>query len=393
MIRKILIAIALLILIFAGTGIYLIHRYDSVLEQNSREVLEKLQPRVITGGEHFDKISFYAGTNLGEITQILVGWPADREGAAITVVGNQGTHFLDSNAGLKKQIRFSKYVGCQVEAVRLNESGEYGFLTRDQSWSVDAILFDKTGQQVWSYPGGALKGIDDSVMGDVSGDGKSKVVIGFNGGGGLVLADVEGKKVWQKAEGNVWHVETLDTRGNGHKEILHSNAQGQLLVRDASGDIIAHYLPGYYVSHFSLTRWGSELQGSHILIPTKASSEGCCKSVFLVLDAGGNTVATLDSPEGDWIHRTKGTPVRYGKDLEFYAVLQTGTLQRSMLSLYNHEGQIKYQEILADHCLGITTLPGKFADRLLVGCTGKVWEYSPKAEADKNGQTKAIGTD
>ena len=39
MIRKILIAIALLILIFAGTGIYLIHRYDSVLEQNSREVL------------------------------------------------------------------------------------------------------------------------------------------------------------------------------------------------------------------------------------------------------------------------------------------------------------------------------------------------------------------
>ena len=140
MAQKILIAVALLILIVAGTGIYLIHRFDSAIERKAAKELQRLQPRVITGDGQFNKTAFYAGSNLGEITQILVGWPAAREGATLTVIGNQGAHFLDSNAQLKAAIRFSRYVGCQVEAVRLNESGDYGFLTRNQSWAADAIL-------------------------------------------------------------------------------------------------------------------------------------------------------------------------------------------------------------------------------------------------------------
>lgn len=380
MLRKILIAVALLIIVLVGVGIYLIHRLDSEMAQRSREALEKLQPRVITGAGQFDKSSFYTGPDLGEITQILVGWPADREGAALTVIGNKGAHFLDVRAGLKMQIQFSKYVPCSVEAVRVDARGDYGFLTRDQSWATDVIFFDKTGQERWSYPGGFLNGIDDSVMGDLGGDGKSKVVVGFNGNGGLVVLDGEGKKVWKKGEGNVWHVETLDTKGDGRKQILHTNAEGQLLVRDASGEVIAHYLSNHYVSHFALTRWGNELQPSHILVPTKESGVECCKHVFLVLDEEGRIVAHLDAPLGDLMRETKGTPVHYAKNIEYYSVLQSGKfVKRSMLSLYDHEGKIAYQEILGDDCIGIATLPGELGDRLLVGCSGKVWEYSSRA--------------
>lgn len=382
MAKKILIAIAILLLIVASTGIYLIHRYDSVTERDAAEDLQKLQPRVITGDGQFKKAAFYAGSNLGAITQILAGWPASREGATLTIIGNEGAHFLDSNAQLKAAIRFSRYVRCEVEAVRLNETGDYGFLTRHQSWVADAILFDKAGPEIWRYPSGIAKSIDDSAMGDIGSDGKSRVVIGFNGHGGVVLTDISGKKIWQKTDGNVWHVETLDTRGDGHREILNSNARGQLLVRDANGDVLAHYLSGQYVSDFSLTRWGRESQPTHILIPGKADAGSCCRPIFLVLDAGGKTVATLDAPPGDWIHRTKGTSVNYGKGAEFYAVLQTGVLHRSVLSFYDHEGGIAYQEVLDDNCLGITSLPRNSTDRLLVGCKGKVWEYSPMAEAN-----------
>lgn len=377
MLRKILIGVALLIIVLVGVGIYLIHRLNSEMAQNSREALQKLQPRVIAGAGQFDKSSFYAGSNLGEITQILVGWPADREGAALTVVGNKGADFLDVRAGLKMQIQFSRYVPCLVEAVRLDASGDYGFLTRDQSWAVDVVLFDKTGQERWSYPGGVLTGIDDSVMGDLGGDGNSKVVIGFNGNGGLVVLDGDGKKLWKKGEGNVWHVETLDIRGDGRREILHSNAQGQLLVREASGEVIAHYLPNHYVSYFALTRWGAESQPSHILVPTKETGDQCCKPVFLVLDAEGRIVTHLDASLGDLMHEVEGTPVRYSRNVEYYAVLQSKeSLKRSVLSLYDHEGQIAYQEVLGDYCLGITALPGEVRDRLLIGCSGKVWEYS-----------------
>ena len=383
MLRKILTALALLILAICalmGVGIYFVHSH---LAREPRGDEQWLEPRVITGGALFQKTTFYAGEDLGEIAQILVGWPADREGAALTIVGNRGAHYLGARGEMKKQIRFSESVECPIEVARIDPSGDYGFLTRHESWAVDAILFDKQGQKRWSYPAGFLKGIDDSVAGDVTGNGKLEVVIGFNGRGGLALVDGEGKKVWQKAEWNVWHVEILDTKGDGRKEILHTNARGQLLVRSASGEIIAHYLPDHYVSDFSLTRWSSELQASHILIPSPISVDGCCKPVILVLDAEGHTVAHLDAPLSDLMHRTRGTPVRYAKEEEYYAVLQNDFV-RSVLFLFDSREQIAYQEVIRDSCLGIATLPGKLGDRLLIGCSGKVWEYSPEI-----GRTKA----
>jgi hypothetical protein len=390
MLGKILIALGLLVLALIVVGAYFFHRIDSQLARDSREKLAKLEPRVTTGGGLFKKGTFYKGDGLGEVTEILVGWPADREGAALTVVGNRGAHFLDSSGLLKKQVRFSKDIFCPVEVTRLDADGEYGFLTRDESWAVDAILFDKQGQERWSYPGGVLKGIDDSAGGDLDGKGHFQVVIGFNAGGGIVLVDGEGKKIWQKMDGNVWHVETLDINGDGRREILHSNARGQLLVRDGSGEIIARYLPDHYVSDFALTRWGSESQSRHILIPSKETGYGCCKPAIFVLDAGGKTVIHLDAPLGDLMHLTHGTPVHFPKKAAYYSVLQTnGPLKRSILFLYDTEGKIAYQEILADACFGITSVTGKEGDRLLVGCSGDILEYSPITDDGTIAQTKS----
>ena len=376
MLGKILLGIALLIVSVIGVGLYLMHRYESKWEQESREQLQKLEPRIITGDREFTKKVFYAGSDLGEVTQILVGWPAGRGAAALTLVGKKQVDFLDANAALKEQITFSKFTASPLQAVQLDAGGDYGFLTRDQSWAVNVVLFDKSGQEVWNYPGG-LSGVDDSTVGEVGPDGKSTVVVGFNGGGGLVLINSQGKKIWQKPESNVWHVETLDIKGDGHREILHSNARGELLVRNATGEVIAHYLSGYYVSHFSLTRWSNESQPTHILVPTKQNKEGCCKNVLLVLGAEGNIVASLHAPEGDWIHKANGSPLQQRNHAPFYAVLQTGILPRSLLSVYNGDGKITYQEILGDRCLAINTMPGDLADRLLIGCGSSVWEYSP----------------
>jgi hypothetical protein len=78
------------------------------------------------------------------------------------------------------------------------------------------------------------------------------------------------------------------------------------------------------------------------------------------------------------MHRTQGTPVSFPKDTSYYAVLQNnGPLKRSMLFLYDALGTIAYQEILADACFGIASMPEKAGDRLLVGCSGSILEYSP----------------
>jgi hypothetical protein len=136
MLRRIFLGIGLLIVSVIGVGLYLMHRYESKWEQESREQLQKLEPRVITGDREFTKKVFYVGADLGEVTQILVGWPAGREAAALTLLGKRRVDFLDANAGLKKQISFSKFIASPLQAVQLDAGGDYGFLTRDQSWAV-----------------------------------------------------------------------------------------------------------------------------------------------------------------------------------------------------------------------------------------------------------------
>jgi hypothetical protein len=379
MLRKILIGLAIFVLLLAGAGAFL---YYHKIKPGLREIRARseaqrkmLQPRLIKGEGKFERRSFYSDEGLGGVSQIRVGWPADREGADIALVGPQGVDFIDSAGQIKKQVRFSIQQHCPVSVARLGTAGEYGFLTRDESWAVPATLFDREGHVIWRS-GGKLPGVDDSAPGDMSGDGTLSVAIGFNGDGGITLLDGQGKTLWNKGETNVWHIEMLDRNGDGREEILHSNAKGQLLVRNAKGDVVNQYLPGSYVSLFALTRWGEEARPSHILVSTSEFREGCCKPTFVVLDAHGKKVTELDSPLGDLLSRMSATPVRFGKGTEYFAVLKSELWSgRSMMFLYGQDGQIVYQEILAESCPSIAALPEKDSERLLVGCAGKVWEY------------------
>jgi len=387
MLRKILIGFTALLLLLVGTGVFLYYKIQpSIREAEARAEAEEkqLQPRLLKGEQDFERRVFYTSTGLSNISQIRMGWPADREGADILVVGSHGADFIDFAGQIKKQVRFSIEQHSPVVVARMSQSGEYGYLTRHESWAVPAMLFDKEGRVSWRSEG-TWPGVDDSVPGDLYGDGKLSVVIGFNGGGGVALFDVQGKRLWKKEERNVWHVETLDTNGDGREEILHSNAKGQLLVRNPNGDVIAQFLPGFYVSDFALTRWGEETRPTHILVPTTEARDGCCKPVLVVLDSNGKTVAQLESPLGNLLNTSAATPVHFGRRTEYFAVLQNNfAKERSMLLLYDKAGQIAYQEILGESCQGIATLTVPDAEMLLVGCAGKIWEYSP---VPKSGST------
>src|SRR5277367_2135495 len=380
MLRKVLIGLVIAFILVIGAGAYLYHKIaPSIRAAEARTEAQKkmLVPRVITGGEDFGRQPFYTGNGLGTIWQILVGWPADRQGADIAVVGNQGTDFVDATGQVKKQVRLALEQRAPMEVARLDRTGDYGYLTRDESWAVPVTLFDKEGHVLWRS-GDRLPGVDDSVSGDFQGDGELSIAVGLNGSGGLVLLNGQGKQVWKKAETNVWQVEALDTNGDGHDEIVHSNARGQLLVRNGNGDILAHYLPDFYVSNFALTSWAGETQATHILVPVSEVHEGCCKSKIVILDAHGDRVTELDNPLGGLFARFSATPVRFSAGAEYYAVLEDNSPdERSMLVLYAQDGQIAYQEILGESCLGMTAYSTKNTERLLVGCEDKIWEYSP----------------
>jgi hypothetical protein len=379
MLRKIGIGLGILILLLicAGIGLYLrIRPIIREMEAESQVVGKTLQPRVVAGSGRFQKRIFYNGNELGTISQIDIGWPANREDADLALVGDGGTDFVDFAGHAKKQTRFSIRQYCPVVVARIDSSGNYGYLTRDESWACPVTFFDREGRVTWRS-GGASQGVDDSVSGDVGGDGQLSVAVGFNGSSGVSLLDGQGRTQWTKEDANVWHVEMLDINGDRHDKILHSNAKGQLLVRNENGEVIAHYLPDYYVSHFSLARWGDETRPTHIVVPVSRLRQGCCESGLVVLDAKGKPVVELDSPMGNLFTSTNATTVRFGRKGPGYFAVLSSRSQRSMLILYGEDRKAAYQEIIGEACQSLADLPVPDGERLLVGCTGEVWEFSP----------------
>jgi hypothetical protein len=338
--------------------------------------------QVLMGEKAYEKCLFRSVPQVGEISQLLAGWPADREGAALVVVSNQGARFLGRDGAWKRTIEFPSNQHGQLRVVPLDRGGAYGFLTRDPTMISGLVLYDRDGKELWRYS--SFWGIDDSVAGFLNGASAPAFVVGLNGFGGIRLLDQKGNEIWRQSEGNVWHVEIVDPAGDGNGKILNSNASGQLTVRDDSGAVKTHFTTLGYVSNFTLVRWGQEPRAVHLLIPPTRSTSGSSsgKPQFRILDPEGRQVAQLDAPLGDLLVSIAGTSVAFKRGLSSFAVLQDfKPMQRSLLFLYDEEGRLVYQETIANACRGINALPGDSGESLLIGCSDKIWEYKLAADA------------
>lgn len=321
--------------------------------------LELSFARVVSGADQFSKQAFYRGPDVGVITDIK-----ERQKHRLVVVGQRGAAFLTEQGAAERRIRFEK---CRSDVTAVDfEDG--AFLCRG-AWTIDTILFDSTGKTLWSYSGGA-NGIDDAAAGIIGASGSTSVVVGFNGDGGVHLLSSEGKELWKQEDGNVWHVEIAAADDKCDNVILHSNAAGQLTIRDANGNVLARYNPDIYLAHFSLTAWNDDPHLNKLI----ATDEGFVH----IMTMEGKTVARLPAPGDAGIAETKGTPVRFSSGPPYYAsILRFSQWSRALFYIYNDQKQLVYDEILGDECAALHAVPGKNGtEDLLVGCDGVVWKYS-----------------
>ena len=343
--------------------------------------LERAQ--VLAGADRYEKRAFFSGAGLGDISDISVGWPADRESAALVLVGNQGAHFLTAGGSSKKYAGFSRAGFCPMQVVRLDQEGNFGFLTRDQSWASDVVLYDRDGRKLWNYSG--FWGVDDSAAGFLNGADGPVFVVGLNGAGGVRLLNRDGQEIWRQAGANIWHVEIMDASGNSAGKILHTNARGELLARNDRGQVTAQYAVGGYVSAFALVRWGMEAHPTHLLFAPRPVTTHPGNPQFRVLDGNGEPVADFDAPLSDLLRTVSGSSISFKKGAATFAALQGDRAkQRALLYLFDERGQMVYQEILAEACRGIAALPGETGETLLVGCNNKVWEYRSTGSASRS---------
>lgn len=318
---------------------------------------ELRKARVVLAKESFAKSVYYQDRSLGVITDI-----EKSEDGELVLVGQSGAVFLSPNLQPVGSAHYSKCI-ADVTFVTLSTGA---FLCRG-SWSSDVALFNRDGQLVWRYSARS-PGIDDAVAGQV--DGAEAVIVGLNGDGGVRRLDSQGKELWQQPDGNVWHVEIATPDGGTAPTILHSNAGGQLVLRNAAGDVVGHSKPETYVSHFALTAWDDQ--------PTRNDLISAANRSLYVLTMRGQTLAVLPAPGTAGVDEVRGTPVHWSaSDMNYAAVVRHSMWARSVLYIYDKQQQVIYQEVLDHDCGALFAEPNSSGNQdLLLGCDGFVWKYS-----------------
>jgi hypothetical protein len=322
---------------------------------------------VVTGADFLTKDVFYTNASLGTITDIALGQLDPAPGVEIGVAGTRGAAFLDKQGNLKSAVSFASSAD-RITMVEVDGDHSCEFMNRG-AWGVDASLMDHRGRTLWTY--GGLSGVDDMCAGDVDGDGRREFVVGFNGGDGVHLLDDRGHKKWNRPDGNVWHVETADTNGDGRPEIVHSNAGGEMTVRDSQGNVLSRAKPAAYFSDFSLCRW-----------PTKSSRQYALSAeddTIWLYDFRGKTAARFDAPQAGTLGNAFGVSAKLKpKDPEYLAVLvEFENWNRSIIYVYDGRGTLVYQEILPEACAAVAAIPSAEpgTETILIGGNGHILQY------------------
>ena len=262
-------------------------------------------------------------------------------------------------------------MGNDVDLVAFGPQKETNFICRG-SWASSPALIGLEGAVIWTLDDGG-EGVDDMCAGDVDGDGITDFAVGFNGSGGIRLYDEKGKQRWSKSDGNVWHVEIVDYDGQGAMGIAHSNAGGQLTLRDAQGTVLSQAMPTAYFSGFSQCRWPGAGSEAHLL------STG--ENNHWILDCKGVVTAKLPAPGSGDLSTSLGTTVQFAKDgPPHFAVLTDYGISTNaaVLWVYDSKGGLVYQEVLQVRGAAVLALHDQATgtDRLLVGGVGEVLAYT-----------------
>jgi hypothetical protein len=329
--------------------------------------LPKLPPAgVLVGEGHFTKTVFIEDSRLDTVTFLGPAAPNGTLSDGLLVLSSSGALFLDASLTEQSYVALADS-GSHIDAIDVNHDGAYEYLRRG-GWSEAPGLLSNKGEVVWTYD--SLLGVNDLAAGDLTGDGTCSFAAGFNGIGGIHRVSADGKKVWSKSGGNIWHVEILDTDNDGVSEIIHSDASGKFTVRDPEGKVIRTARTDEYLSYFSPCKWPGAPDETLFIV----AGDGR----FLITDTKGRAFQRYDAPKCDQLGDGRGTAVTFESGQPPYFAALVTSNDESCLYIYDAQARLVYQESLGEPCESLIAWPEpNGAQSLLVGGHGRVWQFRP----------------
>jgi hypothetical protein len=323
------------------------------------------KPAVHTQKIQLEKKIFAESELFGDVTDLALVQKA----ANFVAAGTRCAARLTKSGQISSSVKYESPADKVILIPLDSGEGKFQYLNRG-GWGIESCLFDSNGKTLWTAKGD--NGIDDTAYGCLSDNARGKFVIGYNGGGGVSLLDQDGKELWVKPDANVWHVEITSPHKPNVARIVHSNAGGQITVRDGSGIVVHRAQAPFYFANFSLCRWPHRTDDQCLL----SSEQG---SIWL-LDLDGKVVNSFAVPASGNFGESRGTLVRlYPSKPDCLATVTSWQLwNRSMLCVHTRSGELMYEEVLPERCSSILAVSDGDSkpEVLLVGGAGRIWKYA-----------------
>jgi hypothetical protein len=310
--------------------------------------------------------------SVGVVTDIVVG-PRGGGGDEVLLVGTRGAYRTRPYPRRPERVDFEVSPDgaayWRVEALDLDGDGIREFVSRGGNWRPPAVL-GRDGAVRWRHEWGASQ----MASGNLDGDGRTDLVVGMNGDGGLSRLGVRGRTRWEVPARNVWHVELHDLDGDGRDEILHTGCCSGIEVRDASGRRVRTVQLGVGATGFSVTGWPDQVPGIKLAYPLHER--------LWISDLDGKTLRSLPLgvTAGPVPARLAGFFPEPGGPAGLAVLLDHRRVGRSVLNLYDPEGRLFYHEVLPWSCASLTVdARDPEAEVLLLGCDGRLVGNGPFA--------------
>jgi uncharacterized protein YcfL len=300
----------------------------------------------------------------------------DSSETAVVITSSGQAFWTDIKGKLKKTINFN-FEGKLIVFFNFFPTSKILFLNRGGGWQPVSV-YDRTGQCLWSYGNNEKDETPENMAGgDINGDGKPEFVVGSDN---ITCFNSVGRVLWKQPGKGIWHVEVIDLNGDGKGEIVHSNSDGFMVVRNDRGDIFKTIRLPFYFGHFSLINCPTAKGNKDYII---ASAEG---KIYIIEPLEGKKVASFNAPMAPE-NSVQGVFVHFENNKKPYlavVVKVKPTWQRSILFIYSSEGNLIYQEILATYYPALSPLlkDKKSVESLLVGGPGVIWEYKLREQKD-----------
>ena len=318
------------------------------------------------GGEEPSELGFAKSLvarveDFGRITGIAQSPPDE-----VVIAGPRGALRIDAEGAVRARVEFEVPQATEAQPLRrphhvepVFEKGAWHYLSRGGNWH-EVGWFGPAGERVWSYGGGP--GPNWLTRADIDGDGAADHLVGMNGGGGLLRLDAKGEQIWKVREGNVWRVETLQADDDAALEIAHSNAEGELWLRDSDGQRTRRVESASYFAR-GWAVWRAAGVADRLVV-----AEGA--SLRAIGPQGGpkRYAATLS-------RELHNLAVAQGEQFLAAVSDRAGAPGISLLTIHEAaDGALLHEEVLPSRCTAIAWIEAPKPE-LWVGCDSELWRY------------------